>query len=492
MKRFATPMLLSAVMSLFLIACSQQPTMDKTVHAIPTITPDYTKVTIPCNIAPLHFGLPDSMQAEQLQAQFRSGKQEITVKGTDGQIAPSSSQWKELMAASDTLSIVLQIKKNGFWTEHDPFHIYIKRDSIDPYIAYRLIEPGYEIWNEMGIYQRNLENFEEKAILTNKQTGYGCMNCHNFHRQNPEKMLLHLRVDYAGTYMTDNGKIEKLNTKTPQTLSALVYPSWHPNGDYVAFSVNNTKQMFHSTDKNRVEVMDFASNVVVYDVKRHEIITSRLLFSPSAFETFPTFSPDGKTLYYCSADSVAMPEAYNQVKYSLCSIPFHPENRTFGEQVDTLYNARKEGRSVSFPRVSPDGKHLMFTLSDYGNFSIWHKEADLYMVHLANDSIVPLTSLNSPDVESYHSWSSNGRWVVFSSRRTNGLYTQPFIAYIDQAGNAQKPFILPQKDIRHYDRLMKSFNVPEFISGEVKTSGYDISRTAKTDKGIDVVFGGIQ
>ena len=318
------------------------------------------------------------------------------------------------------------------------------------------------------------------------------MNCHNFHQQNPEKMLLHLRVDYAGTYMIDSGKIEKLNTKTPQTLSALVYPSWHPNGDYVAFSVNNTKQMFHSTDKNRVEVMDFASNVVVYDVKRHEIITSRFLSSPTAFETFPTFSPDGKTLYYCSADSVAMPEAYNQVKYSLCSIPFDAESRTFGKEVDTLYNACKEGRSASFPRVSPDGKHLMFTLSDYGNFSIWHKEADLYMVHLTNGSIVPLTPLNSPDVESYHSWSSNGRWVVFSSRRTNGLYTQPFIAYIDQAGNAHKPFILPQKDIRHYDRLMKSFNVPEFISGEVKTSGYDISRTAKQEKGIDVAFGGIQ
>ena len=238
--------------------------------------------------------------------------------------------------------------------------------------------------------------------------------------------------------------------------------------------------------------MDFASNVVVYDVKRHEIITSHQLFSPSAFETFPHFSPDGKTLYYCSADSVAMPDAYNQVKYSLCSIPFNAETRTFGEQTDTLYNAHKENKSVSFPRISPDGKYLMFTLSDYGNFSIWHKEADLYLADLENDSIAPLTALNSPDVESYHSWSSNGRWVVFSSRRNNGLYTQPFIAYMDEDGTPHKPFLLPQEGKNHYDMLMKSFNIPEFVSGEVSATGYEISQKAKTDKGIDVKFGGFQ
>ena len=492
MKTTYTKSLLMTGFCALLSACTSNIPIDKILHVRPDIIPDYTEVTIPSNIAPLHFGVADSCMATQLRAIFRSNDMEIAVKGKNGQLSISSKQWEKLLNGSDTISVTLQMEREGIWTEYAPFPIYIKHDTIDPYIAYRLIEPGYEKWNEMGIYQRCLENFDEKAILTNKQTGYGCMNCHHFHQHNPDKMMFHLRVDYAGTYIIDKGHIEKLNTKTPQTLSALVYPSWHPSGDYIAFSVNNTKQMFHSTDKNRIEVMDFASNVVVYDVKRHEIITSRHLFSPTVFETFPHFSPDGKTLYYCAADSVSMPDAYEQVKYSLCAISFNADTRTFGDRTDTLYNARKEGRSASFPRVSPDGKHLMFTLSDYGNFSIWHKDADLYLAHLENGSIVPLTSLNSPDVESYHSWSSNGRWVIFSSRRENGLYTQPFIAYIDETGKAHKPFILPQKDIHHYDRLLKSFNIPEFISGEVKTHSYDISHTAKTDKGMDVTFGGIQ
>ena len=119
-----------------------------------------------------------------------------------------------------------------------------------------------------------------------------------------------MRETYPGTLLIDGDKIEKLNTKTEQTISSLVYPSWHPSGKYVAFSVNNTKQGFHANDRNRIEVFDEASDVVVYDVKNHEIVTTAKLFSKDAFETFPTFSPDGKTLYFCTAPARPIPEEF--------------------------------------------------------------------------------------------------------------------------------------------------------------------------------------
>lgn len=297
-----------------------------------------------------------------------------------------------------------------------------------------------------------------------------------------------MRKDYSGTYLIDGDHIEKLNTKTTKTISPLVYPSWHPSGNFVAFSVNSTKQMFHTTDRNRTEVFDYKSDVVVYDVKKHEIFTSPLLFSKSAFETFPTFSPDGKTLYYCSADSVKIPDDYEKVKYSLCAVAFDPLSRQFGTKVDTLYNARKMAKSVSFPRVSPDGRFLIFTLSNYGNFSIWHREADLYRLDLSNNNITALNALNSNESESYHSWSSNSRWLIFSSRRIDGLYTRPFIAHIDEQGKASKPFLLPQDDVDYYTLLMKSFNIPEFVKGEIKMNASRISQKARSDKGIDVQF----
>ena len=77
---------------------------------------------------------------------------------------------------------------------------------------------------------------------------------------------------------------------------------------------------------------------------------------------------------------------------------------------------------------------------------------------------------------------------LFSSRRMDGLYTRPFIAYIDEKGQACKPFLLPQKDTDFYFRFMKSYNIPEFITGEVKRQGRTLAVKAKEDKGIDVRF----
>ena len=223
--------------------------------------------------------------------------------------------------------------------------------------------------------------------------------------------------------------------------------------------------------------MDYASDLLLYDVKKNEVITVPQLFSDKAFETFPHFSPDGKTLYFCSSEAQKMPEDFQNVKYSLCSISFNPETRTFGTQVDTLFNGKHAGKSVSFPRVSPDGKFLVFTLSDYGNFSIWHKEADLYIANLQDRTVVPLESANSDNVESYHSWSSNSRWLVFSSRRLDGLYTHPHMIHIDAEGKAGKPFILPQKDATFYSSYMQSFNIPEFVKGPVEYSTHDIANS---------------
>ena len=267
-------------------------------------------------------------------------------------------------------------------------------------MAYRLIPPGYEMWNEMGIYQRNIENFEETAILNNTQTDRNCMNCHSFCMQNPEQMQLHIRAKHAGTLLINEGTITKLDTKTEQTMSALVYPYWHPSGKYLVYSVNETKQLFHTHHQNRIEVMDLASDVVVYDVEKNEIVTAPQLFGKEVFETFPSFSPDGKTLYFCAARQQKMPDDTDKLKYHLCSISFDAETRSFGDKVDTLYQAEQMNKSVSFPRVSPDGKHLMFTLAGYATFPIWHQEADLWMMDLEDGKLTCLDALNSNSVES--------------------------------------------------------------------------------------------
>lgn len=474
--------LLLAVLASFWTACSpsaSEPQSAVPLDQLPDIYPDYVDVTIPPQIAPLRFMLRHAPEEAVVSISCDGKKIVCGASGEKGFLI-DEKQWNEMLelAVGKELEVKVFEKKGDHWQMYLPFHWSVSSDSVDPYLVYRLLEPGYELWNEMGIYQRRLADFEETAIISNHLTGRNCINCHSFPNQDPNRMVLHMRGKGGGTYLFQSGDITKLNGKVNDQIPSLVYPSWHPSGDMIAFSTNQTRQAFHFNDENRIEVMDYESDVLLYDVKKNEVMTVPQLFSDKAFETFPHFSPDGKTLYFCSAEAQAMPEDFQKVKYSLCSISFDPDSRTFGTQVDTLYSAKQSGKSVSFPRVSPDGKFLVFTLFDYGNFSIWHQEADLYLANLQDGTIVPLDAANSERVESYHSWSSNSRWLVFSSRRMDGLYTQPHLMHIDAEGKAGKPFVLPQEDASFYPSYMQSFNIPEFVKGPVEYSSHDIVDSA--------------
>ena len=474
---------------LVLCGCSTKIDITGQANREPVIFPDYKNVTVPCNIAPLDFEVTGD---EKWALKIEAGDRTHYAHAENGLFTFGRRFWKSLLDENrgSSVTFTLCFKGENGWNACNPFKVNVAEEDIDPYLVYRLIPPGYSLWKEMGIYQRDLTSFRETAIYRNTQGRGNCVNCHSFRDRDPEDMLFHMRSEFAGTYVFRDGVKEKLDTKTEETISALVYPYWHTSGRYVAFSVNKTNQTLHVKDRNQIEVFDEASDVVVYDVERHEIVTVDILSDESRFETFPTFSPDGRSLYFCSAQAVGpMPEKFKEARYSLCRVDFDPQDCSFGTKVDTLYNAVTEGGSVSFPRISPDGKMLVFALSGYGNFSIWHKDSDLYCVNLETGDTSCMDALNSGDVESYHSWSGNSRWLVLSSRRDDGLYTKPYFSYIDSDGNAHKPFLLPQRAPReYYDSQMYAYNIPELVSGKVIFKGSDIAGFARNEETVKLKY----
>ena len=453
------------------------------------IFPDYKEVTVPPNIAPLNFCMSGSsayaLTVEGAGAAF-------SVKSRKGCFHLPAGKWKRLLKASkgSDLHFSIAVRQDGKWLEMNPFTIHVAEEEASPYIAYRLIPPGYGMWRRMGIYQRNIESFRQTPVYENKLTGDNCVNCHSFPSRDPSSMVFHMRARNGGTVLIEDGEVHKLNTKTDSTISNLVYPYWHPSGKFIAFSVNKTFQTYHMTGTERIEVYDSASDVVVLDLDAREILSCPLLKSGASFETFPSFSPDGKSLYFCTSKAVGeMPADYMDVHYSLCRIDFDPDTRSFGEKVDTLFNAG-DCSSVSFPRVSPDGRFLVFTRHEFGTFSIWHSDADLWCVDLSDGRLFPLTAANSPEsTDSYHSWSAESRWLVFSSRRADGLYTRPYFTYVSEDGTASKAFMLPQKNPRKYYReLMFSYNIPEFIDGKVKSDRHGIASVMRRSEGGNLTY----
>ena len=481
-------LILSLILLFVLAACKEQcvPEHYEESSALPIIYPDYVDVTVPVNIAPLNLEL--LVGADDAVMRFSTNDCEIVCSGLKAR--PDIDDWRTLTSKAKGKSIKVEIfaENGGRWVRFKPFNIYVSTDPIDPWLSYRMISPSYVSYEELTINQRCLENFDEEVIVDNMlcstESGGQCVNCHSYQQQNPERMQFHARQSHGGTIIVYDGKIEKLEFPA-------VYPAWHPQMKLIAYSTNKTMQAFHTADNNKIEVIDSESDLILFDVEKHEVTTIEQ--QPDELETYPCWSPDGKWLYFCSAhfeyaaDSIDLAEITlraKEVKYNIYRKAFDPSSKVFGER-ELVFAADTLGMSATLPRISPDGRWLMFTMGQWGCFHIWHHDADLWMIDLQNGVSRPMEECNSDDTESYHSWSSNGRWVVFSSRRNDGIFTRPFFAHIDAEGRSSKPFELPAANPDYHRQLLKSYNVPEFMRGQVKLTPQQVARELKKN-GVNV------
>ena len=452
---------------------------------LPSIFPDYVETTLPVNLAPINFRIEDEADDYATKVSSADGAS-FVVRGRDA-IFPEK-KWRRTTNASQGGRITFDVfvKREGRWNKFKSFGVVISPDKIDPWIAYRLIEPGYEFGHRIFLAQRSLESFQEKIFADNRSASTSpCLNCHSFQDRKTDRFLFHFRQNgidstSGGTILVEGKNACKITAKFEALGASCTYPSWRPTGDIVVFSANQTRQYFHSLSTQKVEVYDVASDLVLFDAAKNEI--TPILCTPDDFETFPYWSPDGKTLYYCSArveldnplsDPTKRAEEVarrvDEFHYNIYKMDFDETTRSFGEP-EIAVDAASRGETALFPRVSPDGKYLVYSLAHSGTFPIWRPETDLWIKDLTSGDERAWTEVNSDESDSYHSWSSSGRWLIFSSRREDGQYTRLFFARVDENGRATKPFVLPQKNPECDREFFKSYNVPEFIVEPIKIS----------------------
>ena len=222
--------------------------------------------------------------------------------------------------------------------------------------------------------------------------------------------------------------------------------------------------------------------LVVVDMQDHSLVVDPRLTDPDYLESTPAFTPDGRTLYYLRAKAYEVPREVEKIKYDLMRADFDPQTGRIGE-IETVIPASAEGYSVTFPRPSYDGRWLMYNKADFSIFPIDHKEADLWLMDLETGETRPIDEVNSDFSESFHNWSSNSRWFLFSSRRADGLYVQVYLSSIDAEGRCTKPFVLPQENPReYYHNTLYSFNVPDFTKARVEFDTRGVYREVFSDE----------
>ncbi|PZX16824.1 WD40 repeat protein [Breznakibacter xylanolyticus] len=466
---------LYVIVSFFLVLAScQRPHHVRQMETLPPIYPDYVDVTIPENIAPLNFlmrGAP-----ERMEVYIHGNHGAMTVRGRSA-IAMPLKRWRQLLAdhRGDSLTVEVTARVEGEWQQYRSFVWHVAPDPVDAYLTYRLIEPGYEVWNQIQLIQRDVTSFDERVIADNQLTEGRCMNCHISGKGDASLTMFHVRGQGGGTILNRDGRLRKLALRTDSMMSAGVYGDVHPSGRFGVFSSNVVIPAFHAYGSERLEVYDDGSDLVVADFDNHTILRPGHLNGEVSLETFPVFSPDGRFIYYCVASAVELPEQLRDLQYHLCRVTFDAESGAVGTDVDTVWHAGSNSGSASHPKVSPDGRYLLFTKAAYGTFPIWHREAELQLIDLQTGMVDSLLHVNGPNSDTYHSWSRNSRWFVFASKRDDGIYGKPYFCYVDGQGKAHKPFVLPQRHPSKYDVMLKSFNLPELMSTPVPFDAMDVA-----------------
>lgn len=460
-----------ATVLLTLASCTPTPT-DVTPAIGPlVIYPDYQDITLPCNIAPLNFMLRDETTDALAVAITDTSGQEVLSLNTSGRKAIwDNTSWRQLTAShrGDSLHVTVTARVEGRWQRFPTFGWYVSPDSIDSYLTYRLIEPGYEVWDNVVIEERCIETFDTRTLADGRELGNRCMNCHTHGGDRGQYSFFHLRGQNGGTILNRDGQLRKVTLRREGMNGGAVYGDFHPQGQYAVFSTNAIMPSFHTQGNRRFEVYDTSGDLCVADFEHNHLDT---YISNRELITFPCFSADGQWIYYCTAPNPCgdtIPSANDllpyvkDLHYSLVRIPFDAgTGRMDVSRGEVVYDAQELGGSVSFPRCSPDGRFICYCVSDYGTFPIWHRETTLHLASPSDLSGAKPCAQSKGGSSSYHCWSHNSRWMVFASKREDGQYGRAFFMHVTTDGTTSKPMVLPQADPEHDDMNLRSYNIPD-------------------------------
>ena len=457
------------------------------IDRLPVIKPDYAGITIPPNIAPLNFTLRDSCAACVAEIASINGSP-ITVWGGKGVIRIAAAPWRRLLAenAGKPLRVTIYARNSrGAWRRYATIEDTIAAEPVDRYCTYRLLSFQYNYSSDLRECQRDLTSFTETVLVNTQNYAWGCINCHMPMNNDPGRFVLQARSTAYGseTLIADGDAIVTLTSR-------LGYTSWHPGGRYIAFSVYKVQQYFHAVGRQFIDAYDNNSSIVIYDAAARKIVPVPQLNEAGMLETWPAWSADGRYLYFCSASvpwsdgAKEPPDNLNKVQYSLVRIAYDADRNDWGA-VDTVLTPRETGLSIAQPKLSPDNRFCLFCMQNYGAYPHTQASSDLYLMDVATRQYRKLP-INSEYNESWHSWSKNSRWILFSSKRGGGIFTRLYFCYVDSTGNAHKPFLLPQRDPAFYDSFIKCYNVPEFAVAPVRFSERQLLKAIRTRHKITV------
>ncbi|MBN1998782.1 tetratricopeptide repeat protein [candidate division KSB1 bacterium] len=400
---------------------------------------------------------------------------------------PDSSLWEFLKQEGSTKDIfvsVIGFQKNTIVSGAQTV-FRTSKDSVNAAIFYRAVPLPFsfalENLDKIRWHLGEISSYRTAPALLNNLPL--CGNCHSF---TSDGGTVAMDVDYAndkGSYVIS--VISKETVLTPEKIITWsdyrpqdtqktfgLLSQISPDGRYVASTVKD-RSIFVAKDDLAYSQLFFPIKgiIVLYDRQTGQFFALPGADDPDYVQSNPVWSPDGLYIYFAKtkryyseraegSESAVLPTEYasefiegkQDFKYDIYRIPF---NSGRGGRAVPVPGASNNGRSNYFPRISPDGRWMVFTQAD--NFMLLQPDSKLLILP-AQGGTPRLLTCNNAQMNSWHSWSPNGKWLVFSSKQ-KGPYTQLWLTHMDDNGRDSPPVLL--ENMQFDDRAA---NIPEFVN----------------------------
>jgi tetratricopeptide (TPR) repeat protein len=415
---------------------------------------------------------------------------------------PDSTDWQNIKTNSGTgpVSFTIIGKGNGIFSNKyssGKIIFSFSRDSVGASVFFRAVPLpfSYAVKNvkEIEWYLGSINGGKPHKIMDNIPV---CANCHSFSGNG----LLAMDVDYAndkGSYIiapvkdTVHLTFDKIITwtdykKEDGVITYGLLSQISPNGRYVLSTVKD-RSVFVAVDNLEYSQLFFPIKgiIAVYDREKKKFYELPGASDKKYVQSNPNWSPDNSEILFTRSDRYISSKIENSesvllniedakefitkqkdFKFDIFRLPF---NEGMGLPVE---GASNNGKSNFFARYSPDGKWVVFCQSE--NFMLLQPDSKLYIMP-ADGGIPRLMNCNTKNMNSWHSWSPNSKWLVFSSKN-RGPYTQLYLSHIDENGNDSPPVFLENMSFEK-----KAANIPEFFSNrdyKLERMTDDFSRNA--------------
>lgn len=410
-----------------------------------SITSISDNAVLPSNIKSLKIEWSGDLNYKHI-LNIRSMKGSIFIPASSTSILAEGKQFTDII---DNEVIFQLFKKAEKLYASREIHVFISKYPLNDQVVFRTVEPLFDPAKTGIVNILDIPTGRTRNLFTAQNTCTGChafsgkISVHNNRKGTDRRLILNSTNKKSGLKELLNGNFS--------------YVAISPDNKSIAVVVNTTSKI--RLTKNYIEPFHMlyeTGDIAIIDVETGKLSMLEGASDPGYVEDMPKFSPDGEKIYFSKYKTTKL---MNSIE--IMEIPAK------GGKAGTIINA-KYGEFFFLPNPSPDGKWITYVSADASRGIFARKSSDICIYDILTGKSRKL-KINSEGMDSWHSWSSDGRWIIFSSNREQNGITSLYLSAFDENGMEHAPVkVLGYSDLK--------INMPVFTSGWDKQENKNLNK----------------